>query len=67
MSYQAGSKSPLVLNWQMLIVYYNIASFRFLWPSTGKELTSWLSACAVLHYAALIVCVPFPFAVWGSM
>ena len=32
-----------------------------------KELSSWLSACAVLLYAVLIVCVPFPFGVWGRM
>ena len=36
-------------------------------PSAGKELSSWLSACAVLHYAILIVCAPFPFGVWGRM
>ena len=28
-----------------------------IWPSTGKEQFSWLSACAVSLYAALIVCV----------
>ena len=37
------------------------------WTSVGKELTSWLSACAVLLYAVLIVCVPFPYGVWGRM
>ena len=37
--------------------------------STGKELSSssWLSACAVLFNTVLIVCVPFPFGVWGRM
>ena len=37
------------------------------WPSAGKELTSWLSAYAVLLYASLNICVPFPFGVWGRM
>ena len=37
------------------------------WPSARKELSSWLSACAVLLCAVLIVCVPFPFAVWDRM
>ena len=34
-------------------------------PCAGKELTSWLSAYAVLLNAVLIGCVPFPFGVWG--
>ena len=33
--------------------------------SAGKEMTSWLSACADLLYAVLIFCVPFPYGVWG--
>ena len=33
----------------------------------GKELTSWLSACALLLNAVLIVCAPFTFGVWGRM
>ena len=36
-------------------------------PSAGKGLFSWLSACAGLLCAALIVFVPFPFCVWGRM
>ena len=31
----------------------------------GKELTSCFSDCAVFLYAVLIVCVPFPYGVWG--
>ena len=34
-------------------------------PSAGKKLSSGLSACAVLPYAVLIVCVPFPFGLRG--
>ena len=37
------------------------------WSSAGKELSSWLSICAVLLHAVLNVCVPFPFGVWGRM
>ena len=59
----------------MLIVYVRpfsvsigfayLFTFRIaLLPSAGKELTSWLSAYAVLLYAVLTVCVPFPFDVW---
>ena len=33
------------------------------WTSAGKELTTWLSACAVLPYAVLIFCVPFPYGI----
>ena len=36
------------------------------WPSGGKELSAWLSACAVLHYAIFIVCTPFRFGVCGQ-
>ena len=36
-----------------------------LWPSAEKELMSWLSA--VLPYVVLIVSVPFPFSVWGTL
>ena len=35
------------------------------WTSAGKELISWLSACAVLLYAIIVFCVPFPYGVWG--
>ena len=34
------------------------------WPPAGKELSPWLSACAVLLYAVLTVCFSFPFGVW---
>ena len=37
------------------------------WPSIGKERSSWLSDRAVLFYAVFIVCVTFPFGVWGSL
>ena len=37
------------------------------WPSAGKELSSWLSACAVLLNAIFIVCIPLPFGVYGRM
>ena len=30
-------------------------------------LISWLSSCTILSYAVLIVCVPFPYGVWGRM
>ena len=36
------------------------------WTSAGKELTSWLSACAILLYAVFIFCVPFLYGVWGK-
>ena len=46
----------------------NICSFWIaLWPSAGQELTSWLSAYPVFRNAVEIVCVPFPFGVWGKM
>ena len=32
-----------------------------------KELTSWFSASDVFPYVVLIVCVPFPYGVWGRM
>ena len=36
--------------------------------STGKELTSWLSACAAFFlYAVLFSRVPFPYGVWERM
>ena len=38
-----------------------------MWPSAGKQPTSWLSAYAGLLHIVLIVCVPFPFGVWGGM
>ena len=35
-----------------------------LWPSAGKELSSWLSVCAVSLYAGLnCVCISFPLGV----
>ena len=37
------------------------------WTSIGKELTSWLCACAVLLYAVLIVFALFPYGVWERM
>ena len=47
---------------------YLVNLFRTAWWTTaGKELTSWLSACTVLLYAILIVCVPFPYGIWGRM
>ena len=36
-------------------------------PSSGKDLISWLSACAGFLYSLSIVCVPFQFGVWGPM
>ena len=38
-----------------------LAGCELLLLSAGKELTSWLSDCAVFLYAILIVCVPFLF------
>ena len=43
------------------IILYRIAW----WSSAGKELTPWLSACAVLLHAVLICFVPFPY-VYGE-
>ena len=37
------------------------------WSSAGKELSSWLSACAVLLSAVLIVCVALPLVDWHRM
>ena len=37
------------------------------WPSAGKELSSSLSACAVLLHVILIVCIPFPFGARGTV
>ena len=52
----------------MLVFDYLMILFRIAWwTSAEKELTSWLSDCAVLLYAVLIVCVPFPYVVWGRM
>ena len=54
--------SPLSVSlW--LFVHFRIA----VWPSAGKELTSWLSAYAVLLNVVLIVCAPFPFGIWDRM
>ena len=36
------------------------------WTFAGKELTSWLSACAVSFYTVLICFVPFLYGVWGK-
>ena len=48
--------------------YFLFALFRIAWlPSAEKELSSWLSSCAVLLYSALIVCASFQFGVWGRM
>ena len=50
-----------------LFVFLSIL-FRVAWWSfADKELSSWLSACAVLLYAILNVCVHFPFGVYGRM
>ena len=46
-----------------LLILFRIAW----WTSVGKELTSWLSVCAILLYAILIVYVPFLYGVWGRM
>ena len=46
-----------------LLIFFRIAVLS----SDVKELTSWLSAYAVLRYAVLIVCVPFPLDIWGRM
>ena len=32
-----------------------------------KQLSSWLSSCAVLLCSVLILCFSFPFGVWGRM
>ena len=46
----------LFLKWVIVLRFF---LFRAAWrPSAGKELSSWLSACAVLLYAVLIVCIP---------
>ena len=37
------------------------------WQSVGKEMSSWISTNAVLLYAILTVCIPFPFCVRGRM
>ena len=51
-----------------LLVCDYLFIFRIaLWSSAGKELTSWLSAYAVLLNAVLIVYVLFPFGVWDRM
>ena len=60
--------------WFILIVFVRPLSVKSLticslfrtdiWPSAGKELTSWLSAGVVLLYAVLIVCIPLPFGVF---
>ena len=72
------SKAVLLL-WFILIVIVRplsvclrllvcLLQFRIAWwPSVGKVVSSWLSACTVLLYFVLSVCVPFPFGVWGGM
>ena len=51
----------------LLFDYLSILFRLALWTSAGKERTAWLSACAVLLYVVLIVCVPFPYGDWGRM
>ena len=50
-----------------LFVWFRIAW----WSSAGKELSSWLSACAVLLYAVLSLCISFLFdardRMWNSI
>ena len=57
--------------WFILIVSVcplpvNVFDFLFIlirtdwWSSAGKELSSWLSACAVLLYAVITVGISFP-------
>ena len=53
----ANSADP---NWTNLTILFKIAW----WTSAGTELTSCLSACAVLLYVVLIFCVPFLYSVW---
>ena len=39
-----------------------------LWPSAGKEVSPWIFTCVVSNFSAvLVVHVPFPFGVWGTM
>ena len=46
----------------ILFIFDHLFIFRIaLRPSAAKELTSWLSTYAIL------LCVPFPFGVWGRM
>ena len=39
---------------------------KVLWPSAGKELSSWVSALLFSFYAVLIVRVLFTIGVWGQ-
>ena len=45
----------------LLFILFRIA----LWPSAGKELSSWLSNCAGFILCRLIVLVHLPFGVYG--
>ena len=52
----------------LLVVNLLFTLFRIaLWPSAGKELSTWLFTCVVLFSAVLVVCVPFPFGVWDRV
>ena len=59
----------------VVVVVFCFLFFSFLfilfmiawWPSAVKELSTWLSAGAVLLYVVFIVYIPFPFGVWGRM
>ena len=66
----------MLLLWCILIVIFVCFLLDFdyvfffrgaLWPSAGKELTSWLSTCSVFLNVLLVVCFPFPFGVCGRM
>ena len=52
---------PLPVVFDYLFIVFKVVS----WTSTGKELTSGLSDCAVISLR--FVCVPFPYGVWGKM
>ena len=73
--FQCSSSVAVSYACHCLSAYYLFVLFRIaLWSYAGKELSSWLSACAVLLYTVLIfvflsrvllyyvliVCVPFP-------
>ena len=54
-----------LLVFDLLFILFMIA----VWLSAGKELSPWLFTCVVfiLVPAVLVVRVPFPFGVWGSV
>ena len=54
---------PLSVCLGLLFIWFRIA----LWPSAGKELSSWLSARAVFILCRLNCTCSFPFGVWGRM